>query len=44
MPHENWTIRVSGHYAFLFNFPYQGLNNRLIGPTEEGRVLTDILA
>ncbi len=26
-----------------FSFPYQGLNQRLIGPTEEGRVLTDIL-
>ena len=22
-----------------FSFPYQGLDNRLIGPTEEGRVL-----
>ncbi|MFT4550229.1 MAG: hypothetical protein ACI8XO_004231 [Verrucomicrobiales bacterium] len=28
----------------LFNFPYQGLNNRLIGPTDEGKVLTKILA
>lgn len=27
-----------------FNFPYQGLNQRLIGPTDEGRVLKDILA
>ena len=27
-----------------FSFPYQGLpNQRLIGPTEEGRVLTEIL-
>ena len=29
---------------YLFNFPYQGLNNRLIGPTDEGKVLRDILA
>lgn len=27
-----------------FSYPYQGLNNRLIGPTEEGRVLRDIIA
>ena len=26
-----------------FSFPYQGLNQRLIGPTEEGRVLKEIL-
>lgn len=29
---------------FTFNYPYQGLNNRLIGPTDEARVLKDILA
>ncbi|MFN0123931.1 MAG: DUF1501 domain-containing protein [Blastocatellia bacterium] len=29
---------------FRFSYPYQGLNNRLIGPTDEGRVLKDILA
>ena len=27
-----------------FSFAYQGLNQRLIGPTEEGRVIKDILA
>ena len=27
-----------------FSFPFQGLDNRLIGPTDEGRVLHDILA
>lgn len=27
-----------------FSYAYQGLDNRLIGPTNEGRVLTDILA
>lgn len=26
-----------------FSFAYQGLDNRLIGPTDEGRVVTDIL-
>ena len=29
---------------YRFSFPFQGLNNRLIGPTEEARVLRDILA
>ena len=29
---------------YRFSYPYQGLNNRLIGPTEEGRVLHDIIA
>ena len=29
---------------YRFSFPFQGLNNRLIGPTDEGRVLHDILA
>ena len=29
---------------YRFSFAYQGLNNRLIGPTDEGRVLKDILA
>jgi hypothetical protein len=28
----------------LFHFPYQGLNNRLIGPTEEGKVIRKVLA
>jgi hypothetical protein len=27
-----------------FHFPYQGLNQRLIGPTNEGKVVNDILA
>jgi len=27
-----------------FSYPYQGLDNRLIGPTDEGRVLRDIIA
>ena len=28
---------------FRFSFPYQGLNNRLIGPADDGRVLSEIL-
>jgi hypothetical protein len=27
-----------------FNFPFQGLKNRLIGPTDEGRVLKEIIS
>jgi hypothetical protein len=27
-----------------FSYPYQGLNNRLIGPTNEAQVLTQILS
>ena len=27
-----------------FSFPYQGLDNRLIGPTDEGSVLHEIIA
>ncbi|MCA9177641.1 MAG: DUF1501 domain-containing protein [Planctomycetales bacterium] len=29
---------------FRFRFSYQGLENRLIGPTDDGRVLSDILS
>jgi len=29
---------------YRFSFPFQGLDNRLIGPTDEGRILHDILA
>ena len=27
-----------------FSYPYQGLDNRLIGPTDEGRVVQEIIA
>ena len=27
-----------------FSYPYQGLDHRLIGPTDEGKVLKDLLA
>jgi hypothetical protein len=37
-------LHTLGLDPFKFHFPYQGLDQRLIGPTDEGRVLTDILA
>jgi hypothetical protein len=33
-----------GFDPFTFSFPFQGLNNRLIGPTNEGKILKEILA
>lgn len=33
-----------GLNPYTFSYPYQGLNNRLIGPTDEGRILKNILA
>ncbi|MDA7617839.1 MAG: DUF1501 domain-containing protein [Verrucomicrobiota bacterium] len=32
-----------GIHPHRFGYPYQGLNNRLIGPTDEGKVIRDIL-
>ncbi|MHC4876719.1 MAG: DUF1501 domain-containing protein [Planctomycetota bacterium] len=37
-------LHVLGIDPYRFTFPFQGLNNRLIGPTDEGRILHDILA
>jgi hypothetical protein len=36
-------LHVLGLDPYRFHYAYQGLDNRLIGPTEEGRVLRDIL-
>lgn len=36
-------LHVLGLDPYRFSYPFQGLNNRLIGPTDEGRVLNDIL-
>ncbi len=36
-------LSIMGLDPFRFSYLYQGLNNRLIGPTDEGRVLNDIL-
>ena len=37
-------LHVLGLDPYRFHYSYQGLDQRLIGPTEEGRVLTDLLA
>ncbi len=36
-------LHLVGLDPYQFSYAYQGLDNRLIGPTDEGRVLTDIL-
>jgi hypothetical protein len=37
-------LHLLGFDPFTFSFPFQGLNNRLIGPTNEGKILKEILA
>jgi len=37
-------LHLLGLDPYTFGFTFQGLNNRLIGPTDDGRVVTDILA
>ncbi|MCB1226035.1 MAG: DUF1501 domain-containing protein [Verrucomicrobiales bacterium] len=37
-------LHLTGLDPYRFHFAYQGLDNRLIGPTSEGKVLHDILA
>ncbi len=37
-------LHVLGLDPHRFSYAYQGLDNRLIGPTDEGKVLMDILA
>ena len=37
-------LHLLGLDPHRFAYPYQGLQQRLIGPTDEGRVLTDLLA
>lgn len=37
-------LHVLGLDPYTFHFPYQGLKNRLIGPTDDGQVLNGILA
>lgn len=36
-------LNTMGLDPYRFNYLYQGLNNRLIGPTDDGKVLKDIL-
>ena len=37
-------LHAVGLDPYRFHYPYQGLDQRLIGPTDDGRVLRDILA
>jgi hypothetical protein len=37
-------LHLLGLEPYKFSYPYQGLNNRLIGPSDEGRIVTEILA
>lgn len=37
-------LHLMGLDPHRFSFPYQGLNQRLIGPTEEGKIVKGILA
>ena len=37
-------MHLVGFDPYHFSYRYQGLNNRLIGPTNEGRVIKGILA
>lgn len=37
-------LHCLGIDPYKFHFPYQGLENRLIGPSDEGRILQEILA
>lgn len=37
-------LHLLGLDPYRLSFAYQGLNNRLIGPTNEGKVLADIIA
>src|SRR5262245_35319217 len=37
-------LHLLGFDPYQFSFRYQGLNNRLIGPTDEGKVVKGILA
>jgi uncharacterized protein (DUF1501 family) len=36
-------LNAMGLDPYRFSYLYQGLNNRLIGPTDEGKVLNDLL-
>lgn len=36
-------LHLLGKDPYTFSYPYQGLNQRLIGPTDEGRIVKEIL-
>lgn len=37
-------LHLLGFDPYQFGFDYQGLFNRLIGPTDEGKILTGLLS
>jgi Protein of unknown function (DUF1501) len=37
-------LHILGLDPYRFSYAWQGLNNRLIGPSDEGRVLEKILS
>ena len=40
---QSTILNVMGLDPYRFSYLYQGLNNRLIGPANEGKVLSEIL-
>jgi hypothetical protein len=41
---QSTILHLLGFDALKFSYRYQGLNQRLIGPTDEGHVVKEILA
>ena len=41
---QSTILNAMGLDPYRFSYLYQGLNNRLIGPTDDGKVLSDILS
>ncbi len=37
-------LHMLGLDPYRLSFPFQGLNHRWIGPTDEGRIIQDLLA
>lgn len=37
-------LRLMGFDPFHFSYPFMGLNNRLIGPSDEARIVADLIA
>jgi hypothetical protein len=37
-------LRLLGLDAFHLSYPFQGLDQRLIGPTDEAKVIEDVIA
>jgi hypothetical protein len=41
---QSTVLHLMGFDPYKLNFRYQGLNQRLIGPTNEGKVIKELLA